>query len=202
MDKQTDHSEDDFSPQESLLFIQTMIEKARDSVADKSFYFLLWGWLVFAAALGQFFIKVILKSDWHPIVWTLMIVGAIASIFRGRKEHGHLKVRSYVDESLAIMWIAIGITQGMLIFVFSRQGDWQDCYTFFILLYSLGCFVTGRILKFSPLVWGAAAGWLLAIVTTYATYDYNILVMALAILVSYIIPGYLLRKEHREKQHV
>jgi hypothetical protein len=202
MDKHTDHVADDFSPQESLRFIQTMIDKARDSVADKSFYFLLWGWLVFVAALGQFYLKVIVRTEWHPIVWTLMIVGSVASIFRSRKEHGHSRVRSYVDDSIAILWIAIGITQGMLIFVFSRQGDWQDCYTFFILLYSLGCFVTGRILKFNPLVWGAVAGWLLAIVTTFATYDYNILVMALAILVSYIIPGYLLRKEHREKQHV
>ena len=202
MDNHTDHIADDFSPRESLQFIQTMIEQARGSVADKSFYFLLWGWLVLIAALGQFFIKVILKSDWHPIVWNLMFIGGIVSIFKSRREHGRIRVKSYVDESVTIMWIAIGITQGMLIFVFARQGDWQNCYTFFILLYSLGCFVTGRILKFKPLVWGAVTGWMLAIVTTFATYDYNILVMALAILVSYIIPGYLLRKEHREKQHV
>jgi len=44
------NSEENFSPEESLQFIQTMIDKAKDSVADKSFYFLLWGWLVFIAA--------------------------------------------------------------------------------------------------------------------------------------------------------
>jgi hypothetical protein len=193
---------EDFSPQESLRIIQTMIEKARNSVADKSFYFLLWGWLVFIAAIGQFILKVIVKTEWHPVVWNLMIVGSIVSIFHSRKEHEKKRVKSYVDESIGYLWIAVGITQGLLIFVFARQGDWQDCYTFFILLYSIGCFVTGRILKFRPLVWGAVSGWLLAILTTFAGYDYNILVMALAILVSYIIPGYILRKEYREKQHV
>jgi hypothetical protein len=40
---------------------------------------------------------------------------------------------------------------------------------------------------------------MLAILSVFATYDYNMLIMALAILVSYIIPGYLLRKEHQRK---
>jgi hypothetical protein len=202
MEQHTENLSGDFSPQESLRIIQTMIEKARNSVADKSFYFLLWGWLVFIASIGQFVLKVIVKTEWHPVVWNLMIVGSVVSIFHSRKENEKKRVKSYVDESIAYLWIAIGITQGLLIFVFVRQGDWQDCYTFFILLYSIGCFVSGRILKFRPLVWGAISGWLLAILTTFAGFDYNILIMALAILVSYIIPGYILRKQHREKQHV
>ncbi len=202
MDKHTEEHPDNFSPQQSLQIIQTMIDKARNSVADKSFYFLLWGWLVFIASIGQFILKVIVKTEWHPIVWNLMIVGSVVSIFHSRKENNKKIVKSYVDESIAYLWVAVGITQGLLIFVFIRQGDWQDCYTFFILLYSIGCFTTGSILKFRPLVWGAIAGWLLAILTTFAGFDYNILIMALAILISYIIPGYLLRKEHRDKQHV
>jgi hypothetical protein len=206
MDQHTEEQPEDFSPdfspQQSLQIIQTMIDKARNSVADNSFYFLLWGWLVFIASIGQFILKVIVKTEWHPVVWNLMIVGSVISIFHSRKENNKKIVKSYVDESIAYLWMAIGITQGLLIFVFIRQGDWQDCYTFFILLYSIGCFVTGRILKFRPLVWGAIAGWLLAILTTFAGFDYNILIMALAILVSYIIPGYILRREYREKQHV
>ena len=192
MDKQTE----DFSPQESLKIIQAMISKAKDSVADKSYYFLLWGWLVFAASLIQFVLKVIFKSELHPIGWTLMIVGAVLSGYYSRKEKKVRLVRSHVDDSIGYLWTAIGITQGVFILYFSIHGDWENCYTFFILLYSIGCFVTGRILKFKPLVWGAIANWMLAIVSTFASYDYNILILALAILVSYIIPGYMLRKEH------
>lgn len=198
MDKQTD----DFSPQQSLQVIQAMIDKTKGSVADKSYYFLLWGWLVLIAALIQFVLKVIVRTDLHPIAWNLMWVGAILSIWHGRKEKRTRRVKSYVDESIRYLWTGVGINQVMIIFVFAQHGDWQNSYTFFILLYSIGCFVTGRLLKFRPMVWGAIGGWMLAIVSTFTTYDYNILVLALAILVTYIIPGYLLRKEHRKQQHV
>jgi hypothetical protein len=190
---------DNFSPQQSLQIIQAMIEKAKDSVADKSFYFLLWGWLVFAASLIQFVLKVIVKSDLHPYAWTLMIVGSVTSAFYSRKERIGRPVKSYVDDSIRFLWTAIGITQGAIVFVFAWHGDWQNCYTFFILLYCVGCYFTGRVLRFRPLVWGAIANWMLAILSVFTTYDYNMLIMALAILVSYIIPGYLLRREHQRK---
>jgi hypothetical protein len=48
-----DNQPETLSPEESLQVIRTMIEKAKTTVADNSFYFLLWGWLVFIAALLQ-----------------------------------------------------------------------------------------------------------------------------------------------------
>lgn len=195
MDKHTD----DFSPQESLQIIQAMIDKTKDSVADKSYYFLLWGWLVLIAALTQFVLKVIVRTGLNPVAWNLMFLGIIFSIIHGRKEQSRRRVKSHVDDSLRYLWTGVAVNQVLIVLVFSVRGDWQNCYTFFIMLYSIGCFVTGRILKFPPLVWGAIAGWLLVIVTLFAGYDYNILVLALAILVSYIIPGYLLRSEHKKR---
>lgn len=191
--------EEKFSPEESLQLIQTMIDKTKDSVADKSFYFLLWGWLVFIACILQFVLKAIIKSPLHPIVWNLMFVGVIVSLFRGVKEGKRKKVRTYIDESLGYLWVSIFITQLIFVFVFSRHGNWENSYTFFILLYAIGCFITGRILSFSPLVWGAVGCWLIAILSTFTGYDYNILLCALAILISYIIPGHLLRMDQKKK---
>jgi len=188
---------ENFSPEQSLELIQTMIDKAKNSVVDKSFYFLLWGWLVFIAALLQFVLKVIVQTPNHPIAWNLMFVGAVGSALYSRREKGKRRVKTYIDESMGYVWVAIGICQGLLIFIFARSGNWQECYTFFMLLYAIGCFITGRILKFAPLVWGAIGSWMLVIVSTFTTYDENILLLAAAILVSYIIPGHLLRREHR-----
>jgi len=195
-----DNNTENFSPEESLQIIQNMIDKAKDSVADKSFYFLLWGWLVFIGALLQYTLKVIVRSEAHPIAWNIMFLGFIISIFHGVKEKSR-KVKTYVDETLRNIWICIIITQTLIVFIFMRKGGWENCYTFFILLYSIGCFLTGRTLKFPPLIWGAVTCWALVIISTFADYDTNILLMAAAILVSYIIPGYLLRKEHK-KQYV
>jgi len=193
-----DNDSESFSPEESLQIIQTMINQAKNSVADKSFYFLLWGWLVFIGATLQYILKVIVRTDAHPYAWNIMFVGFIASAVYGSR-HKEKLVKTYVDEGLRNIWICIGIIQVLIVFIFMRRGDWQHCYTIFILTYSTGCFLTGRLLRFPPLVWGAAGCWALAILTTYVDEDTNILLLAAAVLLSYIIPGYLLRKEYKHQ---
>lgn len=190
-----DNNKEEFSPEESLRVIQTMIDKTKNSVADKSFYFLLWGWLVFFGAMIQFILKVVVQTPLHYIAWNIMILGVIVSIFRGVRERGK-KVKTYVDASLRNIWICLSVTWAVLIFIFMRKGGWENCYTIFILMYSVGCYLTGKTLQFPPLVWGAIICWGLAIVSTFVSYDVNIVILALAILVSYIIPGYLMRREY------
>ena len=193
-----DNNPESFSPEESLRVIQTMIHQAKSSVADKSFYFLLWGWLVFIAATLQYMLKVIVRTEYNPLVWNIMFVGFIVSAVYGSRHKGKL-VKTYVDEGLRNIWICIGTVQVLIVFIFIRRGDWEHCYTIFILTYSIGCFLTGRLLRFPPLVWGAAACWALAVLTTYVDVDTNILLLAAAILLSYIIPGYLLRAEYKHQ---
>src|SRR5580693_5020712 len=99
--------EESLSPQESLVLIQSMIDKTKASVADNSFYFLLWGWLVFIASIGQYVLKVVFNSPWHPIVWSINILGLALSVYHGIKEEKKRRVKNYVDESLGHLWIAI-----------------------------------------------------------------------------------------------
>ena len=186
-----------FSPEKSLALIQSMIDKAKNSAADDSFYFLLWGWLVFAASTMQFVLRVILHSPYHYLAWCLMFVGIIVSTAHGYLEHRNKKVRTYIEELLNNLWIGIFLSYVFFGFIFARLG-WQNCYPFFMLLYAVGCFVTGRALKFPPLVWGAASSWILAIVSTFTSYETNMLLSALAILLCYIIPGYLLKTRFRK----
>lgn len=191
--------EEKFSAEESLQLIQSMIDKTKNTVADDSFYFLLWGWLVFAACFIQFVLKVIVKSPYHYTAWLLMFVGIIFSIIHGRNENKNRKVKTYVEELLNYLWISIFFSYILFGFIFARYG-WENCYAFYMGLYAIGSFVTGRTLKFSPLVWGGIGSWFLAIASTFASYDTNILLSAAAILVSYIIPGYLLKNKYRRMQ--
>jgi hypothetical protein len=193
-----ENNTDEFSPEKSLMVIQTMINRTKTSVADKSFYFLLWGWLVLIGALLQFFLKVVVRTEAHPAAWNIMFIGIIVSIVHGVKEKDP-PVRTFMDEGLRNIWACIGIVQFLVVFVFIRNGDWEHCYTIFILLYSIGCFLTGRMLKFAPLVWGGVSCWGLAILSTYVNTDTNILLMAAAVLISYIIPGYLLRSAYKRQ---
>ena len=49
--------ESNFSPQDSLKLIQDMIDKTRQNMVDNSNQFLLWGWVSFAACIGEFLLK-------------------------------------------------------------------------------------------------------------------------------------------------
>ena len=168
------------SVEESLEIIQSMIDKAKNAVVDNSFLFLLWGWLVFIACIAQFTLKVLFNYSHHYYSWSVLIFALGISIFRDRKKSVRSRPKTY----------------DLFTLIFFRIG-WEHCYTFYIFLMSLGCFLTGKLLNFNPLVMSAAISGVLALLTTFTSYDYNILLCGLAILVSYIIPGYLLRLQSR-----
>ncbi len=188
---------ENFSPEDSIRVIQAMIEKTKFTVADNSYYFLLWGWLVFIGCIGQFVLKVLVQYPYHYLIWNITFIGIIFSIYHGVKGRGQKKAKTYVSESLDNLWIAIVVSYILFDFAFVRFG-WEGCYTFYMMLYALGCFVTGRVLKFYPLIWGAIGSWCLALISTFTPIDYNILLCGLAILISYIIPGHLLKRQYRK----
>ncbi len=189
---------ENFSPQESIELIQRMIHKTKNAAADSSVFFLLWGWVVFVGCLLQYFLKIVLDYPQHYYAWFVIVIGIAGSIYLGIKRDKTILVKTYISAGIEHLWTSIGITYFISSFIFGKIG-YENSFTFYMLLYGIGCFATGRILQFSPLVWGGIGAWLLAILSVYLNYDANILVTALSILISYIIPGYLLRMKYRKK---
>jgi len=185
--------EGNISPQESLLLIQSMIDKTKTNIGKNRFYFLLWGWYTFLAILVQFVLKVAFHYERHYLVWLGVIPAVILTIIHTTRQNRQTKVRTYIGDSMASLWIGVGISFFVLsvIITGTREG-WMFCYPFFILLYGLGTFISGRILKFTPLIVGGIINWILACLAGYMNYDYQMLLAATAILTSYIIPGHLL----------
>ena len=185
--------EENFSPQDSLTLIQAMISKTKANLSENRIYFLLWGWVTFAAIIAQFILKVGLHTERHYLVWYIIIPTVIVSVLYSRRRRGKRAVRTYIGESMSSLWTGIGISFFVLsMIVSSKPAGWNDAWPLFILFYGLGTFVSGRILKFRPLVIGGIINWSLAIASIFAGYDYQLLLAALAILTSYIIPGHLL----------
>lgn len=189
--------EEKFSPEESLRLIQSMISKTRQHMSDNSIYFLVWGWLTFIACTGQFVLKHILAYEKHYLVWLLVIVGIVFSIYQGRKDERRVKARTYVDDSMRNLWTGMGISFFVLGMILTRLGWGTVVFPFFIMLYGLGTFVSGSFLRFKPLIAGGLIASALAIIATFVSYDYQMLFGAAAILFSYILPAYLLRSKNK-----
>lgn len=190
----------DFSPEESISLIHSMITQARGSVADNSFYLLFWGWLVFLCCISEFLIKVILQNPNHSVVWWSMPVGGIITAIYSFRQSRKLRVLSFVDQALDFLWVGIGIAFGLLVYINIVANTWANAFTYYILLYAIGTFVTGRLLRFKPLMIGGLLNFVLAGVCSHFSYDYQLLIASLALLVSYIIPGHLLRNRYRQNK--
>ncbi|MBC7828450.1 MAG: hypothetical protein H7122_11940 [Chitinophagaceae bacterium] len=187
--------EQHFSAEDSLRLIQRMISTAKQEISDQSFNFLLWGWAAFAACIGQFVLKVYFDYRHHYIVWLITIPCIFITIYSARNYRKERKVKTYVNTSMSYLWAGMGISFFVMSMLFVKLG-WFNCYPFFILLYGLGAFVSGKFLQFTPFIVGGIISWCLATVAVWFSFDYQALFAAGALLFTHIIPGHLLQKTH------
>ena len=187
--------QEDFSPQDSLKVIQSMLEKTREDFSSDDIYFLVWGWITFIACTGQFVLKNVFNYPKHYLVWWIVLVGVALTIYYSIKEEKISRVKTYIGESMKYLWIGMGISYFVLSMILSQTGWANTVFPFYILLYGLGTFVSGCFIRFKPLVIGGICAWALAIGSVFVNYDYQMLAAAAAILFSYIIPAYMLRSK-------
>lgn len=189
-----------FSPEESLRLIQSMITKTKDAVAVDSFYFLFWGWLVFACCLVEYVLMAFFEYPNHSFVWWSMPLGGIISGTYSARQAKRKKSMTYIEEALSFLWIAIGMSFFVMVFINVISDAWKTAFTYYILMYAIGTFVSGKLIRFRPLVIGGILNFILAAVSIKFNFANQLLVGALAILISYIIPGHLLRMKYNNKK--
>ncbi|UOQ54698.1 hypothetical protein [Hymenobacter cellulosivorans] len=185
---------------ESLHLIQQMIQAAKEDLSDNSFDFLFWGWLVLAAALGNYVLLLAgYERPWLP--WVTMPLGSVVvGIYHYRQEKRR-KVHTPVGDFLGFFWAGMCVLLVMFVGIGMVQG-WQKAYPLLIALYGLGTFVSGGVLRFRPLVYGGAACWLLATVAFMVPFQTQLLLLCAAVVVAYIIPGHLLKARFRRGRAV
>jgi hypothetical protein len=183
--------------EESLALIRSMIETTRHSISDSSHYFLLWGWAVFMGCVLQYVLMTVVNYHHHYYAWFITPVALIFHAFFIARDRKKQRVKTFINDANGYLWTVIGLSFFVMSFIFSKIG-WQYCFPFYILIYGIGTFVSGNLIQFKPLVVGGIINLVLAIITVYLPYDVQMLMTALAILLSYIIPGYMLRMHYRK----
>lgn len=173
-----------------------MINSSRQKINDSSFFYLLWGWTVFVAALLQYALFR-LGVERHYLPWPLLTTAAtISHIWYGIRLEKSVTTKTYLDDFLKTMWFSIW---GAIIIGFPLTmyiANFKTSYMLVVLLYSLGSFITGALLKFKPLVFGAVISALCCINFAFMGFPEILLIMAVSILFTYIIPGHLLKKRN------
>jgi hypothetical protein len=186
MEKQMD-------PQQSLATIQAMISEAKQSFQRSNFYFLTWGVLFALAGV----IDHVLKQrgvELHWLVWPVMgIVGGVISGVHCAREGRRQGVQTLMDRVQAWLWSSYTLTMMLMIIAVVSSG--QDPNPYVLLLTGLPTFVTGALIRFRPLMVGGLLFWGIGLVSLFAFREFSSLVFAFAIVVGYIVPGILLKRQ-------
>ncbi len=194
-----EHEEKVLNPQESLRVIRETIDLAKSHLSENGFHFLLWGWLVTATCLVDYYLAVIARYPGHPLAWISMaLIGVPASLmYEWRREKKEPLTANPVREWYGRVWLAFGISL-ILVTVLSVPAHLSPV-PFILVLVGFATFVSGSLLRFRPLLWGSAAAWVGAVVCLYLAPNEHLLVQAAAIVAGYLVPGYWLNIRARSR---
>lgn len=193
-------NEDQFSsPQDSLLLIERMINKAQNRFNENGHLYLLWGWLIFFCSILSFVLSYWNLYDRPYHVWFLTWLALIYQVFYIVRRKKKERVKTYTDEIIGYIWFVFVMLMILVGFVTGKANAWALMYPLFLILYGIPTFLIGALVKFSPLRAGAVSCWVLAIISTYVPVQYQVLFFSVAVLSAWIIPGYLLRSRFKNQ---
>lgn len=190
------------SPEESLKVIERMIAESRHKFYNNGFALLFWGVLIILACVGQYIMIETGYARQSNYIWPVAVgLGIIISFIYFGLSAGKRKMHSRLDANNGILWIGFCITYIVLLYLCVNLK--VNPLGFIWCLLGFGLFASGGIYRFKPLYIGAAVFWISAIITIYLGDDIKELwVGAIAMLIGYIIPGYLLWKKAKKEANV
>lgn len=190
------------TPQQSLQLIESMINTAKNRFVENGHMYLVWGWAVFIGSIAQFVLLHVYKYDKHYMVWLLAVPVTLYMVYYIRRKHKTIRVVTYADSLLGYVWVTFGVVIFLIAWVIGivmGGGYFVYITPLTLALYGMPVFLSGIILKFKPLVWGGIGCWVLCIASVFVTdFDYRFLFIPAAMLIAWIIPGYMLRSRHKE----
>ena len=186
------------SKEKSLEIIQQMINQAKSNITDNGLGWLLWGTMIFAASLLTYFF-IYTNADNIFLGWNffgiITIVLLSYEFFKPKKK----KVRTYVDDLLRLVDIGFTICLFTVIFSINIAVSANAGFGFFLMIFAFQMLLKGGAVKSRSLMIGAAVNWAGAIAMFInKDFKYDMLIMAGAVLIGYIIPGLLLWLQYKK----
>lgn len=187
--------EQQLTPEQSLKVIESMIGQAKRSFSRLSFYFLLWGILLTAAMLATYLLADLDPAIRHGMPWGIAgISGGLISSLYGARQSRREPVNNPMDRIVGWVWGSFVVTMLLLLFGSLRSGI--DPGPSITLLTGLPTFLTGQIMRFRPLILGGLLFWGAGIAMHFTDQAGMLTVLYCgAMLLGYIIPGFMLKRQ-------
>jgi hypothetical protein len=188
-----------FFEHDSLQLITAMINKAKNRFSETGTLYLLWGWVIFICCISQFIVLYFFKNNGPYYIWYTTWLVLIYQVYYIIKKKRKQKVKTYADEIIGFVWLTFTICIIIIISILLRNDTLAAINPTELVLYGIPTFLSGIILKIKSLVIGEVTCWLLAIAAMFTTYEYQLLLLSVAVIFAWVIPGYLLRAKFKSE---
>ncbi|MDO8369067.1 MAG: hypothetical protein Q7T20_19880 [Saprospiraceae bacterium] len=133
----------------------------------------------------------------HPnpeMAWAIMVViGVPAAFIREWRRDKQVHAPNIFHRMYGLIWLGFGISIALSIPLAVRNG--LSPVPFILVLMGFATFMSGIILNFNPLIFGAATIWAGALWCLFLSPEQHLLVQAAAAVFGYLLPGYLLNHQ-------
>ena len=189
------HNTPALSNEESLRIITGMIQAAQGEIAHNAFDFIFWGWALVAASIAHYALLVLPIPISPGMVYLFLPLGGIYMWWYHRHEEKKEQVHTHIDLLMPYVCGAFGATMVVGIFFCAYLN--VSSMPWILLFVGTATFITGGALKFRPLMVGGASFWVFALVSMFQSEVGQIACQAAAMVVGYLVPGYMLMRQHR-----
>ena len=161
--------------------------------------FLAWGYPTAFFLLVEFFALMLWNENWCEWIWMgIPLVGAPLMIYFLHKDYERTHQRTVEANVILKMWIFVGFVSCIGGATMGFAGVFEILYcTFQGLLISIGCFMTGLILRFRPKTVCGLIGTALSFTCLFFQGDvwyWQLLMIAFVTMITLIIPGHLFKQ--------
>lgn len=161
--------------------------------------FLAWGYPTAFFLIVEFAALVWWNENWCCWIWMgIPLVGAPLMIHFLGQDYDRTGRRTLDSNIILQMWVYVGFVSFFGGATMGFADVFEQCYCMFQgVLISMGCFLTGVILRFRPKAVCGIVGTLLSFVALFfqgEQWPWQLLITAIVTIITLIIPGHLFRR--------
>jgi hypothetical protein len=180
--------EEKMTPQQSLVLISEVISQTKENIKVHSSVFLLWGWALAIASFLRFILQTQTSFKFYFLPFPILVaIVLVITICKNRTSVSE----TYLNFFLQKLWLVLPFAFIAIVFVSLYQKI--EPFTYTLILASIVTSVSGMVMKFRPLVVGGVFFLIASVSCVFVSDEYKVLVHGIAIIVGYIIPGYILK---------
>lgn len=183
---------------ESMELITSMINKAKSQVSENGLLFIIWGWVILICCVVQLLSDHFFHYPNAYYIWfSTYAVVIFQIIYLVRKKKSDV-AKTYTEEINGFVWVSFAIGAVLMVVLCIRFEAPQLILPMLLIFYGFPTFLSGAILKFTPLLIGGICCWILAFVSTFIGFEFQMVLIAVAVIAAWLIPGYLLQVKYKK----